>query len=90
MMALALGLADRADLEKQADSAFIAIIRSEQRVRDESVGRSLCRVTYGVCYTTRTSVAEHVVFPWAGYRLAGNLIHHAGFHAWPERRKPTT
>ncbi len=90
MMSLALGLADGADLEMQADSAFIAIIRSEQRGRDETVGRSLCRVTYGVCYKTHTSVAEHEVFPWATYRLAGNLIRKAGFHARPERRKPTT
>ena len=52
MMSLALGLADGADLVMQADSAFIAIIRSEQRGRDETVDRLLCRVC-GVCYTTR-------------------------------------
>ncbi|KGK83355.1 hypothetical protein DP64_07590 [Stutzerimonas degradans] len=86
MMTLALGLADGAGLEMQADSTLIAIIRSEQLVRDEAVDRSLCRVSYGACYTTHTSVTEHV----ATYRLAGTLIRKAGFHAWPERRKPTT
>lgn len=90
MMTLALGLADGAGLEMQADSTLIAIIRSEQLVRDEAVDRSLCRVSYGACYTTHTSVTEHVEFPWATYRLVGTLIRKAGFHAWPERRKPTT
>lgn len=90
MMTLALGLADGADLEKQASSPFIAVIGCEQLVLDEAVDRSLCRVSYGACYTTHTSVTEHVEFPWATYRLAGTLIHKAGFHAWPERRKPTT
>lgn len=86
MMPLALGLADGADPEMQADFPFVSIFRSEQLVRDEAVDRSLCRVSYGACYTTHTSVTEHV----ATYRLAGTLIRKAGFHAWPERRKPTT
>ncbi len=52
MMSLALGLANGADLEMQADFPFVSIFRSEQRVRDEAVDRFLCGV-YGVCYTTR-------------------------------------
>lgn len=56
MMPLALGLADGADPEMQADFPFVSIFRSEHLVRDEAVDRLLCRVC-GVCYTTRRKPA---------------------------------